>query len=91
MQVESVPSALSVAIPRADYEPFIYFKAYSQSLVEHIGNPIICLFQSSLRPWIIDLIASDHLWGNKNLLTSLPYSNKSPPITLADGTKTQSD
>lgn len=43
---------------------------------------------SSLGPWIMDLGATDHMYGNKDLLYSLTYSNSLPHITVAGGNKT---
>ena len=42
----------------------------------------------SFGPWILDSGASDHLFGNKNLFSSLTITSPLPMITLANGSQT---
>ncbi|XP_061344747.1 electron transfer flavoprotein-ubiquinone oxidoreductase, mitochondrial isoform X3 [Gastrolobium bilobum] len=60
----------------------------SQASTSETGNPVACVSHSaSLGPWIFDSGATDHLCGNKELFSSLTYSDNLPSFTLADGTK----
>ena len=47
----------------------------------------VCLSHSS-GPWILDFGASDHLYGNKDLFSSLTITSPLPIITLANGSQT---
>ena len=42
----------------------------------------------SFDPWILNSGASDHLFGNKNLFSSLTITSHLPMITLANGSQT---
>ena len=68
------------------------FKATSQPLksttvMDKTGNLITCISQSSLGHSAIDSSASEHLCGNKHLLTFLSPLNSLPSVTLLNGTK----
>ena len=41
-----------------------------------------------LQPWILDTGVSDHIFGNKDLFSSLTFSSPLPTITLANGSQT---
>ena len=45
-------------------------------------------FQNSFGPWIIDFGASDHLFGNKHLFSSLTITSPLPMITLVNRSQT---
>ena len=54
------------------------------------GNSFACVSQSStLGTWVMDSGASDHISGNKSLLSNIVYSQSLPSITLANGIKTK--
>ena len=57
----------------------------------HTGHSFACLSQSSsLSPWVLDSAATNHIFGNKALLSSFSTSGYLPTVTLANGAKTQS-
>ena len=50
------------------------------------GNSFACVSQSStVGTWVVDSEASDHISGNKSLLSDIVYSQSLPAITLANG------
>ena len=62
----------------------------AQPDVSVAGNSITCVSQSStLGLWVIDSRASDHITGNKSLLSYIVYSQSLLAITLANGTQTK--
>ncbi|RVW86509.1 Retrovirus-related Pol polyprotein from transposon RE2 [Vitis vinifera] len=57
--------------------------------VDQPGNASACLTHtSSLGPWILDSGASDHLFGNKDLFSSITTTSALPTVTLANGSQT---
>ena len=64
----------------------------SQASVASVAQPSnasTCLTHtSSLRPWILDSRASDHLSGNKDLFSSITTTSTLPNVTLANGSQT---
>ena len=68
----STPSG--VILTPNEYKKYIHLtkatKSASISSVAHTGNVFACLSHSS-GPWILDSKASDHLFGNKDLFSSL--------------------
>nr|XP_009779654.1 PREDICTED: uncharacterized protein LOC104228811 [Nicotiana sylvestris] len=54
------------------------------------GNSFACVSQSStLGPWVMDSGASDHISGNKSLLSNIVYSQSLPTVTLANRCQTK--
>lgn len=54
-------------------------------------NSYACISQmSSLGPWIIDFGATDHIFGNKSLLSNIYASGYLLVVTLANDSKTHS-
>lgn len=50
------------------------------------GDSFACVLQSStVGTWIVDSGASDHISGNKSLLSDISSSQSPPAITLAKG------
>ena len=74
-----------------EYEEFLRLthaaKSASIASVAQTGNAPAYLTHS-LGPWILDSCASDHLFGNKDLFSSLTITLPLPIITLANGTQT---
>ena len=62
-------------------------KSSSIASVAQTGNVSACLTHSSA-PWIFDTGASDHISGNKDLISSLTFPSPLPTITLANGSQT---
>ncbi|RVW46594.1 Retrovirus-related Pol polyprotein from transposon TNT 1-94 [Vitis vinifera] len=57
--------------------------------VAQLDNASACLTHtSSLRPWILDSGASDHLFGNNDLFSSITTTSALPTVTLANGSQT---
>ncbi|RVW71767.1 hypothetical protein CK203_055211 [Vitis vinifera] len=53
------------------------------------GNASACLTHtSSLRPWILDSGASDHISGNKDFFSSITTTSALPTVTLPNGSQT---
>ena len=49
------------------------------------GDSFACVLQSStVGTWVVDSEASDHISGNKSLLSDIVYSQSLPAITLAN-------
>ena len=73
-----------------EYEEFLCFthaaKSASIASVAQTGNASAYLTHS-LGPWILDSDAFDHLFGNKDLLSSLTITSPLLMITLANGTQ----
>ena len=64
-------------------------KSASVASVAQTDNASTCLTHtSSLRPWILDFGASDHISGNKDLFSSLTTAPTLPTVTLANGFQT---
>ena len=62
-------------------------KSSSIAFVAQTGNVSVCLTYSSA-PWILDTGVSDHIFGNKDLFSSLTFLSPLPTITLANGSQT---
>ena len=64
----------------------------SQASIASVAQPdnaSACLTHtSSLGPWILDSGASDHLFGNKDLFSSITTTSALPIVTLANGSQT---
>ena len=77
-------------------DEFAHFTQYQSSLksnpstIDESGKPTICLMSSSSK-WVIDSGTTDHMRGDKGLLSPFkPYKNLQnlPSVTLADGSTT---
>ena len=55
--------------------------------VAQTGNASACL-SHSYGPWILDSRAFDHLFGNKDIFSSLTFTSPLPMVTLANGSQT---
>ena len=62
-------------------------KSSSIASVAQTGNVSACLTHSST-PWILYIGASDHIYSNKDIFSSLTFSSSLPTITLANGSQT---
>ena len=76
----------------SEYDDYLCYQAAklaSVASVAQTGNASACLTHtSSLRPWILDSGAFDHISGNKDLFSSLTTTSTLPTITLANGSQT---
>ena len=74
-----------------EYKEYIHLtqpaKSASISFVTQTSNASTCLSYSS-DSWILDSKASDHLYGNKDLFSSLTITSPLLMITLTDGSQT---
>ncbi|RVW31226.1 Retrovirus-related Pol polyprotein from transposon RE1 [Vitis vinifera] len=63
--------------------------ATKSAFVAQTGNAFACLTHtSSLGPWILDSGASDHIYGNKDLFSSITTTSALPIVTLVNGSQT---
>ena len=73
-----------------EYEEYLRITQAAKSdfitFVTQTGTASACLTHSST-PWILDSGASDHIFGNKDLFSSLIFSSPLPTITLANGSQ----
>ena len=80
-----------VILMPSEYEEYLCLtqaaKSSSIASVAQTGNVSACLTHSSA-PWILDIGASDHIFGNKDLFSSLTFPSPLPTITLANGSQT---
>ena len=74
-----------------EYEEYLRLtqavESSSIAFVAQTGNVSACLTHSSA-PWIFDTGAFDHIYGNKDLFSSLRFPSPLPTITLANGSQT---
>nr|CAN80831.1 hypothetical protein VITISV_002503 [Vitis vinifera] len=81
-----------VAISYMDGLPTLPTFSTSQAFVASVaqpGNTSACLTHtSSLGPWILDSGASDRIFGNKDLFSSITTTFALPTVTLANGSQT---
>ena len=73
------------------YKEYIHLTQAAKSApifhVAQTSNASACLIHSS-GPWILDSGASNHLYGNKDIFSSLTITSPLPMITLANGSQT---
>ena len=84
----------NMTVSAAEYTAFMKYRESNQSSTiasaNQTGNHVACISQlSSLGPWVLDSGASDHMSGNKDLLSFIIYSNTLSTVTLADGSQTK--
>ena len=88
---ESSSTPLGVILTPNEYKEYLYLtqiaKSASISFVVQTDNASACLSHSS-GPWIPNSRASDHLYGNKDIFSSLTFTSPLPMITLANGSQT---
>lgn len=93
--VETSENTTKAKPTSSDYEEFLQWfenrqNSGSVASSAHTGKSFACASQSSsLGPWALDTGASDHITGNKALLSSISTSGYLPTLTSASGTKTQ--
>ena len=91
---QTLSSYTSQGVSSADseYDAFLRYQAAKSASVASVaqtGNASACLTHiSSLGPWILDSGASDHIFGNKDLFSSLTTTPTLPTVTLANGSQT---
>ena len=72
----------------SEYDDYLRYQATKSASVAQIGNASACLTHtSSLGPWILDSGASDHIFGNKDLFSSITTTFALPTVTLANGSQ----
>ena len=94
---QTLSSCTSQGIPPTDseYDAYLRYQAAKSASVASVasvaqtGNASVCLTHtSSLGPWILDSGASDHIYDNKDLFSSLTTTPTLPTVTLANGSQT---
>ena len=87
----SSSTASGVILTPNEYKEYLHLtqatKFASISFVAQTGNAFACL-SHSFGPWILDSRAFDHLFGNKDLFSSLAITSPLSMITLANGSQT---
>ena len=90
VKVSTSPPSSVILTPN-EYKEYIHLtqvaKSASMSSIARTSNAYTCL-SHSLGPWILDSGASDHLYSNKDLFSSLTITSPLPMITLANGSQT---
>ena len=80
-----------VILTHGEYEEYLRLtqvvKSSPIAFVAQTDNVSACLTHSSA-PWILDTGASDHIFGNKDIFSSLTFSFPLLTITLANGSQT---
>ena len=82
----------SITLTGSDYDAYLRYQAATSVSVASIaqtGNVSVCSTQTpSLGQWILDFGASDHIFGNKHLFSSITTTSALPTVTLANGSQT---
>ena len=84
-------SSTSQGIPptNSEYDDYLRYQTTKSAFVAQTGNASAYLTHtSSLRPWILDSGASDHISGNKDIFSSITTTFTLPTVTLANGSQT---
>ena len=87
-------SSTSQGIPPTDseYDDYLHYQAAKSASVASVAqtdNASAYLTHTySLGPWLLDSSASDHIYGNKDLFSSLTTTPTLPTVTLANGSQT---
>ena len=88
-QSSSTPQG--VILTPGEYEEYLPLTQATNSSsiasVAQTGNVSTCPTHSPA-PWILDIGASDHIFGNKDIFSSLTFPSPLPTITLANGSQT---
>ena len=91
-QTPSSSTSQGIPLTDSEYDDYLCYQATKSASVASIaqtGNAFACLTHtSSLRLWILDSGASDHISGNKDLFSSLTTIFTLPTVTLANGSQT---
>ena len=91
---QTLSSSTSQGIPPTDseyddYHRYQAAKSASVAFVAQTGNASACLTHtSSLGPWILNSGASDHIFGHKDLFSSLITTPTLPTVILTNGSQT---
>ena len=91
---QTLTSSTSQGIPPTDseYDAYLRYQAAKSTSVASVAqtsNASACLTHtSSLGPWILDSGASDHIYGNEDLFSSLTTTPTLPIVTIANGFQT---
>ena len=91
MSSSSISGTQGVILKPGEYEEYLCLtqaaKSSSIASIAQTGNASACLTHSSTS-WILDIGVSDHIFGNKDLFSSLTFLSPLPTITLANGSQT---
>ncbi|RVW90294.1 Retrovirus-related Pol polyprotein from transposon RE1 [Vitis vinifera] len=91
-QPPSSSTSQGIFLTDSEYDDYLRYQATKSASVASVaqtGNTSACLTHtSSLRPWILNSGASDHILGNKDLFSSITTTSALPTVTLANGSQT---
>ncbi|RVW57754.1 hypothetical protein CK203_114123 [Vitis vinifera] len=91
-QSPSSSTSQGISLTDSEYDDYLRYQATKSASVTSVaqtGNASACLIHtSSLEPCILDSGASDHISGNKDLLSSITITSALPTVTLANGSQT---
>ncbi|RVW98210.1 Retrovirus-related Pol polyprotein from transposon RE2 [Vitis vinifera] len=91
-QPPSSSTSRVISLTDSEYDDYLRYQATKSAFVASVaqtGNVSAYLTHtSSLRPWILDSGASDHISGNKDLFSSITTTSALPTVTLTNGSQT---
>ncbi|RVX06284.1 hypothetical protein CK203_027475 [Vitis vinifera] len=91
-QPPSSSTSQGISLTDSEYDDYLRYQATKSASVTSVaqtGNVSACLTHtSSLGPWILHSGASDHIYGNKDLFSSITTTFALPTVTLPSGSQT---
>ena len=91
-QTPSSSTSKGISPTDSEYDNYLHYQAAKSASVASIAqtsNASACLTHTSfLGPWILDSGASNHIFDNKDIFSSLTTTSTLSTVTLADGSQT---
>ena len=91
-QPPSSSTSQGIFLTDSEYDDYLRYQATKSASVASVaqtGSASACLTHTSpLEPWILDYDASDHIFGNKDLFSSITTTSALLTVTLANGSQT---
>ena len=90
-QTPSSSTSQGILPTNSEYDDYLRYQAAKSASIASVaqtGNVSVCLTHTySLRPWILDSGASDHISSNKDLFSSLTTTPTLPTVTSANSSQ----